>query len=589
MAAASAYAQNDAEAQLAEQYYNDREYDKAGKLYERLAQQAPAAELYLTRAVECRTQLKDPEGALALVNRGIKRAPQQRVFVALKGLVQVLAGKPAEAEKTWIDLVEKQLAQGEDFAAVGNFFAVNNKLDWAARTYLRGRKVLRFDGVFAPELANVYTRQNNYGGATTELLNVYYQNPGQRNAVKNAILRLTGKTANPAIERALLQAAQKLESDPGLREITYEFYLQAENYDEALLHAKAIDRLLKENGQRVFLLAQTLQNNRQYDLSNRALDYLIDDKKNSPYYFLALNMRARNLEIKALETRPLDSAIVRQAVQNYDLLLARFGRQPHFKDAILRKANLLVFYLNDLPAALQELQTIEAFALPAVQRAEAQLLIGDIYLMQGEYNKAKVKYAQVEDNLKDAQEGAMAKFRNARLAYFKGDFEMAKARLGTLKDNPQDDIANDAIRLFLLIQDNTGLDSNTTALQLFAQAQLLTYQKRFDAAVPMLDSLLYRYPNHPLTDEILWEKANIWLQKGEPLQAVPLLDRILEKYAGDVLADDALFTKAELYQYELKDPAKAQELYLKLLEEYPASLFQVEARKRIRLLRGEKM
>ena len=182
----------------------------------------------------------------------------------------------------------------------------------------------------------------------------------------------------------------------------------------------------------------------------------------------------------------------------------------------------------------------------------------------------------------------MAKFRDARLYYFKGDFENAKANLKILKENTSNDIANDAIRLFLTIQDNTGLDTTTVALEQFAQAQLLIYQKRYEEAMPMLDSILYRFPNHELTDDILWEKAQMALQRNEVEKTLTLLDKILVNFSEGIHADDALFQKAEIYERALKDLEKAQQLYLDLLIKYPASLYKVEARKRVRRLRGEK-
>jgi len=55
----------------------------------------------------------------------------------------------------------------------------------------------------------------------------------------------------------------------------------------------------------------------------------------------------------------------------------------------------------------------------------------------------------------------------------------------------------------------------------------------------------------------------------------------------DILADNATFQLADLYENILGDTTKAQELYEKVLLEYPGSLFVVEARKRFRRLRGD--
>jgi hypothetical protein len=46
---------------------------------------------------------------------------------------------------------------------------------------------------------------------------------------------------------------------------------------------------------------------------------------------------------------------------------------------------------------------------------------------------------------------------------------------------------------------------------------------------------------------------------------------------------------ARMYDYQLNDTAKAQELYFKLFTEYTGSTFVVDARKRYRVLRGDNM
>ena len=44
---------------------------------------------------------------------------------------------------------------------------------------------------------------------------------------------------------------------------------------------------------------------------------------------------------------------------------------------------------------------------------------------------------------------------------------------------------------------------------------------------------------------------------------------------------------AQLYDYYLKDTAKAMELYQKMLKEHPDSLYTNDSRKRYRELRGD--
>ena len=64
-------------------------------------------------------------------------------------------------------------------------------------------------------------------------------------------------------------------------------------------------------------------------------------------------------------------------------------------------------------------------------------------------------------------------------------------------------ISNDAIDLSLLITDNFNLDTIFEPMEIYARADLLIMQRRFDDARQTLDSLTAEYPGHSLEDEIL--------------------------------------------------------------------------------------
>ena len=131
------------------------------------------------------------------------------------------------------------------------------------------------------------------------------------------------------------------------------------------------------------------------------------------------------------------------------------------------------------------------------------------------------------------------------------------------------------------------MDTLTAPMEMFARADLLRYRNRLDASLTTLDSLTLTYPGHTLEDEILLIRAEIAVQRGEFDTAIGHYRDIVDLYALDILADDALFGLAELHEEQLGDPDAAQGLYKRLLNEYPGSLYVVEARKRFRRLRGD--
>ena len=101
--------------------------------------------------------------------------------------------------------------------------------------------------------------------------------------------------------------------------------------------------------------------------------------------------------------------------------------------------------------------------------------------------------------------------------------------------------------------------------------------------------MLQQYKGHSLTDDLYWLRATILRNTGRPTEALAELSKINAGYADDILGDDALFTTAQIYDYDLKDPAKAMEIYQSFLVKFPSSIYVVEARKRFRTLRGDKI
>ncbi len=582
-------AQTQPELALADKYFEEGEYAQSLELYEKLYKQDPSNRHILFRIVSCYDKAREYQLAIKFLDKAIKKETEGFDLKIFKAIQLEKAGEAKESEKVLQTLIQQDLKTIGDFTLASTLFVSLNNFPRAVQAWLQGRKLHKDENLFAEELADVYFKMGRFADATIEYLKLYQFDPSVLTEVKEKILNMVSPSASPEIEKVLLESVQKNQKEAGIRSLVYEFYVLTENFMEAFVQVKSIDKVFAENGERVYQFALTMRSNHNYSLSNKALDYLISNHQDSPFFLAAYKEKTVNGELEAFEKVPLDSLGIRNAVKAYADLLNIFGRNTSFSEAMYRKARLQAFYLFDLAGAMEELQSLISMPVRPKEKAEANLLIGDIYLMQKEFNKAKLKYAEVDLQFKDEQMGALAKLKDGQLSYYKGNFEEAQARLKSIKDNTSNDISNDAIRLNLLIQDNIGMDSVTTALQIFAQAQLLVFQREYEPALVLLDSLAYNFPNHPLQDEILWERANIFLQKGKYDDAILLLQKIIEKFGEDIFGDDALYTLGRIYDYNFLDPIKAMEHYMQLLRDYPGSLFAVSVRKRIRELRKEKL
>src|SRR6185369_7983210 len=175
---------------------------------------------------------------------------------------------------------------------------------------------------------------------------------------------------------------------------------------------------------------------------------------------------------------------------DYVTALNELGKNAQTASLIRGLSHLRVFYLDKTEQAMNDLDS--AINFPGISKqvqAECKLELGDILLFTGNVWDSDLLYAQVDRAFKNDPLGQEAKFRAARLDYYRGDFLWAQAQLDVLKSATTQLIANDALSLSLLISDNIGLDSSEEELMMYSHADLLSYQNKNDLALLTLDSL----------------------------------------------------------------------------------------------------
>jgi tetratricopeptide (TPR) repeat protein len=280
---------------------------------------------------------------------------------------------------------------------------------------------------------------------------------------------------------------------------------------------------------------------------------------------------------------------LQQVEREYEQFLDEIGRNKRTAPIVAELADLEAFYLKNLDKAIALLEELVGFPMVDKEtQSRAKLSLGDFYLIKGERWDATLLYSQVDKLYKDDALGHEARFKNAKLSYFFGDFDWSKTQFDVLKASTSKLISNDAIDMSVFILDNTQ-DSITEPLEVYAAAELLVFQNRFDEAFTKLDSLKEAFPKHSLDDDVYYLKAQIYKKQRDYPKAITAFEKILAEYKEEIRADNALFEMAEIYETRLDQKDKAKELYEKLFTDFTDSSLAVEARKRFRILRGDKV
>jgi len=574
------------EIQLANQYYQNGELAKAAVLYDKAVGSRGQFPAIYGNYLQTLLGLKRYKDAEKLVKRAIKEYPGIPQYEVELGLVAQRSGNVEQAKKLWDKIVQN--LNPNLVIQTASAFQNQDLLDYAERTYLQGRKLLKNEQMFSGNLIGLYVQQRNTPKLIEEVLSMASQAGGNLNYAQNMLQNYLKEDKDfDALETVLLSRVQKNPEQTNYSELLIWLYTQRKDFFNALIQAKSVDKRLHQEGQRVMDLGQISLKNKDYESAIEAFEYVVREYKGGPNYPMARQKLINAREEQVKTTFPVDKAKIIALIGDYNNLLAELGRTPQTVTVLRNMAQLHAFYLDDRSKAVELLQEITNTprANPDLI-AESKLLLGDIYVLKQEPWEATLLYSQVEKSHKDAPLGHEAKLRNAKLSYYKGEFELAQEHLDVLKLATSREIAHHAMDLSILITDNMGLDTTPYAMQDYARADLLIFQTKYLQAQKLLDSMLIKYPGHSLTDDIYFQKATLYQKVGDFPSALKNLEQITAAEV-DVLSDDALFLTAKITEENLKDKAKAQELYSTLLTKFPGSLYVVDARKRFRKLRGD--
>lgn len=576
--------------QLAQQYYQDGEYEKSAELYLALAKERPGNSFYFDRYVTSLLQLQRFDEAEAALKKQLRKRPEEVALYVKYGRLLEEKYDEEGAKKQYQKAIEE--LPGDEFriTQLANAFIGMTKYAYAIQAYEKGGEMLKDKGVFSYKLGDLYRRKGDKPAMISNYLDALVRQPKLLRNVRTYFQRSLDKEGYLEAQKQLYARIQEADAKNTIYpEMLAWVFIQRKDYKAALRQARALDKRLDENGERVIQIGQMAANARDYETAIAAYDYITDNKSPGESLYLEAKREGLLTRRRAItdgydyseeDLRILEAAYVE--------FLTEFGTNPASARIAIQLAELEALYLNDLDKAVGILATVvEVPGVNVKVQARAKLALADYYLMQGEVWESTLLYSQVDKKFKEDLLGHEARFRNARLSYFRGDFEWAQSQFDVLKASTSRLIANDALDLSVFILDNLGLDTSSLALQTYADAELLVFQNRFEEAFIKLDELKENFPNHELEDDIVYLKAGIYAKLRRYEESAAAYQSLIDTYPESIRLDNSLWALAGLYEKQLDNKTKAQELYETLFIDYSNSILAVEARKKYRELRGD--
>ena len=425
------FAQPGTDEQLAIQFYQNKEFDKALDYYEKLYNKK-SPEVYYQPYLSCLLETKDFKKAEKIAKKQSKQNPEALNFMVDLGMVYAREDEMDKAKSTWESAV-KGIKYDEQVFAVANAFLTIRQYDFAISAYLKGRKISQNNYPFSFELADVY----NLKGQRTEMINEYLDvleiQDSYIQSVQNALQTSFGNDAdqkqNELLKTELLKRIAKNPDKTIFSELLIWMQIQMKDWEGAFVQAKALDKRKKEEGNRVMGLAQLFAQNEAYDVAIKGYNYVIA-KGPEVYYYTNARIELLNVYYQKVVNKgnytPLD---LQELEKNYNATIKELGKSSSTVPLLKNLAHLEAFYLNktDLAKELLE-EAINMPQLAAITQAECKLELADVLLMTGDIWEASLRYSQVEKAFKYDAIGQEAKFRVAKISYYTGDFGWAEAQ-----------------------------------------------------------------------------------------------------------------------------------------------------------------
>lgn len=590
------FGQNQSEIQLANEYLLKGDKKKAVELYRELSKQDANNSFIYNNYINALLDLGAYDEAQGFLKKLLKRDPNNLQYRLDVGLVYVRSGDLTRADRHFREMIGENKTNVQRIKLMAEFFSSRSLLDYGILALTESRNFLNNSTLFSLDLAMLYRLKGNQDKMVQEYLNYVTQTSANIQYVKNVMQALlTEPEELTSLEKLLYDRVQEFPDVEVYSDLLIWVTMQQKNFYASFIQARAYDKRYKHDGEKSMEVAKVALDNEDYDNAAKIYRYVIREYRNTPNYLMATLGLIRTREARLKKIYPVNADSVKTLVTDYRKFIKQYPDNANALEAARSEALLFANYLDQKDSAVKILNKLIANPRTSLYlRSKAKLDLGDIYLLKAEPWESTLLYSQVEKTQKENPIGYEAKLKNAKLSYYKGNFQLAQEHLDILKEATTREISNDALDLSMRIKENIALDSAGEALKEYASIELMLYQNKTDEALAQLEKLKQGFSasgeavsNQTILDDVYWLEANIRMKRGEFENSIGLLQKIRDEFPDDILSDDAYFLQGEIYERQLKNKEKAMEIYRDFLNKYPGSVYAAEARKRYRTMRGD--
>jgi tetratricopeptide (TPR) repeat protein len=575
---------------LAQNYELAGQLDKAELLYKELFLLQPTNYQFFDLLNKVYISQKKYNESLQLIETRIKQTPGDPSLYGILGTTYFIMDDSKKAYETWDRGIALNPKSSINYRVIANVAIENRAYDKAIQLLNDGKKISEEAYVFSMELANVYAYNMNFGRAATELCELILVHPEQTGFVRN---RISSFITRPLAAEQTINAIKDFSDEHGtsvILDLLAFTYQQTGKFQEGFKIVKQIETDSKGNGTNMYIFAQTLFDQKQFEVSAKAFNYILENFSNSPYAVIArinyAKAREESLNQKSDSVtsswKPLSSKQkvndreYKEIITAYTSFAGSEQTNAYTAEALLRIGEIYRIRLFDLKKADSIYSAlINTFPL-STQAIQAKLSSGKIAIETNSFEKAREQFTEIISNSQSVTEIiSEARHYLARIEFWNGNFFVATQRLKEMNLTLSNDYSNDAIELNFLI---SIAKKDSINLIKYAIADLLLLQNKLEQAATEFKTLADNDNLFVINQFAKSKLAEIFICKDDFFSAEKLLEELSREDNSLIFVDKSTFLLGMTYLYGSKDIPKAKETFQKILEKFPNSIYFDRAR-----------
>lgn len=582
---------------LAQSYEQAGDLKKAESIYQELYNRQPENYQFFDALNRLYLAQKHYDQSIQLIDLRLKQNPMDVNLYGLLGSTYYLKGNENKAYEVWDSALKNLPPSQPNFRVIANYAIERRAFNKAIEILDTGRKTVKDGTNFSYELAQLYSTLMKYEQAAEEYCSIVSAEPNQAAMVQS---RMQGYITKPEAFQPTVKVVEEWASKTDnliFFNMLGWLYTEKGDYDKALEIFLSIDSKKNSNGSDLFNFAQRAYRDKYYNASAKAYKRIIEKYHGSPFSGNAHIGYAKTIEATVdaetsggsgwnpfFNSGPENKDRYDEVISAYDELTKLYGRSEIETEANYRIGSIYMEKLNDLPAAEQafnkviEKAPVSFFIVPVLKQ------MAKLKIIQNDIVKAEEYIGKIITNPRaTAKDKNAAEYMKGKMQFWKGDYARATETLSKITRTLEDDAANDAIELSMIINTSRQDSANLAG---FASADLMAEQRKFQEAFEIFSELSANPDLLSLKDISALRKCEMMIAMGKLPEAITALQEIAGEKNPNIYADKSLFLIGQIYQFGINDKTAAVKTYESLLEKFPNSLYLDSARENITLLKN---